>query len=73
MYMLAKSFQLCPSLVTSWTIALQAPSSMGFSRQEYWVGCHALLQKIFQTQGLNPHLLCLLYWQAGGLGPQSWT
>ena len=27
--------QLC---VTSWTVALQAPLSMGFSRQEYWSG-----------------------------------
>ena len=25
-------------LVTSWTIAYQAPLSMGFSRQEYWSG-----------------------------------
>ena len=24
--------------VTPWTIALQAPLSMGFSRQEYWSG-----------------------------------
>ena len=24
--------------VTSWTIARQAPLSMGFSRQEYWIG-----------------------------------
>ena len=24
--------------VTSWTVALQAPLSMGFSRQEYWNG-----------------------------------
>ena len=30
---------------------------MGFSRQEYWVGCHALLQGIFLTQGSNPGLL----------------
>ena len=28
----------------------------GFSRQEYWMGCHALLQGIFPTQGLNPGL-----------------
>ena len=28
----------------------------GFSRQEYWTGCHALLQGIFPTQGLNPSL-----------------
>ena len=27
------------------------------------VGCHALLQGIFPTQGSNPHLLCLLLWQ----------
>ena len=26
------------------------------------VGCRALLQGVFPTQGLNPHLLCLLHW-----------
>ena len=31
------------------------------------VGCHALLQGIFPTQGSNPCLLCLLQWQAGSL------
>ena len=31
------------------------------------MGCHALLQEIFPTQGLNPHLLYLLHWQAGSL------
>ena len=29
----------------------------GLSRQENWVPCHALLQGIFPTQGLNPGLL----------------
>ena len=28
------------------------------------VDCHALLQGIFPIQGQNPHLLCLLNWQA---------
>ena len=28
----------CPTLVTPWTVACQAPLSMGFSRQEYWSG-----------------------------------
>ena len=28
--------QLCPTLVTPWTLARQVPPSMGFSRQEYW-------------------------------------
>ena len=32
--------------MTLWTIACQAPLSMGFSRQEYWVGCCALPQGI---------------------------
>ena len=39
---------------TPWTVARQAPPSMGFSRQEYWMGCHLLLQGSFPTQGLNP-------------------
>ena len=30
--------QSCPTLATPWTAALQAPPSMGFSRQEYWSG-----------------------------------
>ena len=31
------------------------------------VDCHFLLQEIFLTQGLNPHLLCLLHWQMDSL------
>ena len=31
------------------------------------MGCHALLQGIFQTQGSNLCLFCLLDWQAGSL------
>ena len=33
------------------------------------VGCHALLQGIFSTQGLNPYLLGLLHWQVCSLPP----
>ena len=32
-------------LATPRTAAHQAPLSMGFSRQEYWSGCHCLLQE----------------------------
>ena len=53
---------------TPWTVAYHAPPSMGFSRQEHWVGsgigwvatqpnwvgCHCLLQRIFLTQRSNP-------------------
>ena len=54
---------------TPWTVAGQAPLSMGFSRQEYWreVGCHVFLQRIFPTQGSNLSLLRLMHWQAGSL------
>ena len=52
---------------TPWTVARQAPLSMGFSRQECWSGLHALLQGIFPTQGKNPRLLHLLHCQAGSL------
>ena len=31
------------------------------------MGCHALLQEIFPTQGSNPHLSHLLHWQVGSL------
>ena len=30
--------QLCLTLATPWTVARQAPLSMGFSRQEHWSG-----------------------------------
>ena len=42
--------------LTPWTAACQAPLFMGFSRQEYWSGVHALLQGIFPTQGSTPGL-----------------
>ena len=47
------------SSATPWTIALQAPLSMGFPRQEYFI-----LQRFFPAQGLNPHLL---HWQVDSL------
>ena len=47
-------------------LACQFPLSMGFSRQEYWSE-HFCLQGILPTQGLNPHLLCLLHWQVASL------
>ena len=30
--------KLCLTLVTPWTVAHQAPLSLGFPRQEYWSG-----------------------------------
>ena len=34
----AQSIHSCLTLMTSWTLAHQAPLSMGFSRQKYWSG-----------------------------------
>ena len=36
-------------LVTPWTVAYQAPPSMGFSRQEYWSGLHLLTAYQFSS------------------------
>ena len=52
---------------TPWTVAHQAPQSMEFSRQEYWRGCHFLLQRLSLTKGSNLHLLCLLHWHVNSL------
>ena len=53
--------------VAPWTVALQAPLSMEFCRQEYWNELPFLLQGIFPTQGSNMCLLSLLHWQADSL------
>ena len=45
-----KSLSRVRLLVTPWTAAHQAPPSMGFSRQEYWSGCHFLLQRNYYKQ-----------------------
>ena len=45
----------------SWTVALQAPLSMGISRKNTGVGCCSLLQGIFPTQGSNPRCRNILY------------
>ena len=41
----AKSLSPVRFFATPWTAAHQAPPSVGFSRQEYWSGCHRLLPK----------------------------
>ena len=58
---------------TTWIVAHQAPLSMGFSRKNIGVGCHALLQGILLTQELNLHLLCLSPALAGGFFTTSIT
>ena len=42
---------------TPWTVAYQAPLSVGFPRQEYWSGLKFPSSGDLLTQGSNPHLM----------------
>ena len=53
--------------LTSWTVATRLLCPWNFPGRNTGVGCHFLLQGIFPTQELNPHLLHLLRWQADAL------
>ena len=64
----AKSLQSCPTLCDPMDCSLPGSSVHGDSpSKNTGVGCHALLQGIFPTQGSNPGLLRLLHGQAGSL------
>ena len=47
----------CPTLVTPWTVAHQAPLSMAFPRQEYWSELPFPSQGDLPNQETEPHLL----------------
>ena len=55
--MCAQSLSCVQLFSIAWTVAHQAPLSVGFSRQEYWSGLPCLLQGIFLTQRSNLGLL----------------
>ena len=58
-------FSHIPLSVTPWTVAHLCPwDSPG---KNAGVGCHALLQGNFPTQGWNLGFLCLQHWQEGSL------
>ena len=50
--------QLCPTLATPWTVAHQAPLSMGFSWQEYWNGLLFPAPRDLPNPGIKP--VCLM-------------
>ena len=60
----AKCFICVQLCVTLRTVALQAPLSMGLSRQKYWSGLPCPPQGTFLTQGSN---LRLLQWHVASL------
>ena len=49
-----KVAQSCPILLAPWTVAHQAPLSMGFSRQEYWSGLPCLHPGDLPNPGIEP-------------------
>ena len=62
-----KSLSRVLLLVTPWTAADQAPPSMGFSRQEYWSGCHCLLWAQHLDRCNSPPNV------EGAFGPPNWA
>ena len=50
----AKLFQSCLTLPPLWTIAHQAPLSLGFSRQEYWSGLPSPSPGDLPNPGIEP-------------------
>ena len=55
-----KSLSHVQIFVTSWSAAYQAPPSMAFSRQEFWRGCHCLLQGLTLV-GFNSIILLFIF------------
>ena len=52
---------------TPWSVALQAPLSMGFSRQEYWSWLPCPPPGDLPDPGIKPVSLMSPHWQAGSL------
>ena len=60
-------FNPCWLFATLWTVTARLLCPWNSPGKNTGVGCHALLQGIFLTQGSNPYLLHLLHWQVGSL------
>ena len=64
----AKSPQSCSTLCHPMDCSPPGPFVHGILQaRNTGVGCYALLQGTFPTQGLNSHLSRLLHWQVGSL------
>ena len=62
-YVLSR-FSCAQLFATPWTIARQAPLSMGFSRQEYWSGLSCPSPGHLPDPGIAPTPLRFQHWQA---------
>ena len=69
---------------TTWTVACQAPVSMGFSRQEYWNGLPFPPQGNLLDPGIEPKCLKFralagkifttsAFWEAWRMGKRYWS
>ena len=58
--------------VTPWTVACQAPLSMGFSRQEYWGGLPFPSPEDLPNPGIKPMSPTAPALQADSLPPSHW-
>ena len=58
--MKVKSLSHVQLFMTPWTAALQAPPSMGFSRQEYWSGVPFIAFSVLLSR---PPLFCIVGWE----------
>ena len=70
----SKVTQSCLTLLDPMDCSLPGSSAHVIFQESTGVGCHALLQGTFLTQGWNPHLLHVLPWQASSLplAPPGW-
>ena len=61
--------KLCLTLATPWTVAIQAPLSKGFSRQEYWSGSPFPSPRDLSNPGIEPRSPAL---QEDSLPTETW-
>ena len=66
-YPVLSCFSCVQLIANPWPVAHQAPLYRDSPGKNTGVGCHALLQGIFPTQGLNQGLLHILHWHEGSL------
>ena len=66
-------FSCVQLFVTLWTVALQAPLSMGFSRQEYWSRLPSLSPGDLPDPGIKPESPVSLALQADSSLLSHWV
>ena len=63
-------FSCVPLFATPWTIACQAPLSMGLSRQEHWSGLLCPSPGDLPDPAIDSGRSCFLHLQKGSLPPE---